>query len=414
MEVSPELQKELVAKLTHKIPQYRDDLPPKIICTARVARPGVMSIPSGRIDLIPSDYTVINKRMYDFEDFPEFKFKLRENQQAVHDEVDSDCFINANTSWGKTFTGLAIAGKLEQKTLVIVHTLALLHQWVAECEKVYGFTPSLISSGKIDTSKLITIGNIQTLQRVPREKIIKAFGTIIVDECHHVPSRTFSTILDANHAAYKIGLSASDRRKDGMHVIFPDFFSGRIFKPIEENRLVPEIHRVKFPVRVADGHQPWAAKINDLAHSEEYQKLLALTAASYASKGHKVLVVASRTKLLERAQEITPRSSLILGTTKDREGELNKMRSGENIVLYGSTNIFSEGISEKYLSCLIIGTPINNEPLMDQLIGRIVRLADNKPKPVVVFPLFTGKTVEKQAQLMKAYFLKCGYAIKDI
>lgn len=403
-----------MGQLTYKIPQYREDLPPRILCTARMASPTVLSIPSGRIDLIPEDYTIINKRIYDFEEYPAFKFDLRVNQQAIHDQVNSDCFINANVSWGKTFTGLAIAGKLQQKTLVIVHTLALLQQWVTECEKVYGFTPSLITSGKVDTKMPIVIGNVQTLQRVPREKLIKTFGTIIVDECHHIPSRTFSSILDANHAAYKIGLSASAKRKDGTHVLFPDYFSNKVFKPEDENRLTPEVHRVKFPIRVADGEQSWAAKVNDLANSEEYQKLLALTAASYASKGHKVLVLANRTKLLERAHELTPKSSLILGTTKDRESQLNKMRSGENVILYGSTNIFSEGISEKYLSCLIIGTPINNEPLMDQLVGRVVRVAENKPKPVVVFPLFAGRTVEKQAQLMKSYFMKCGYVIKDI
>ncbi len=373
-----------------------------------------MSIPSGRIDLIPEDFEIVNRRVFSWVDYPPFRFPLRDSQSAIHDHVDSDCFINANPSWGKTFMGLAIVGNLGQKALVIVHTLALLSQWVKECEKVYGFTPSLMTGGKIKYDMPVTIANVQTLQRVPRPIIAKEFGAVIVDECHHTPARTFSTILDASHAAYKIGLSASDRRKDGTHIMFPDYFSKKVFKPEKENRMEPVIHRIKYPIRVADGEQSWAAKINDLAANEDYQRMIALTAASYANKGHKVLVLANRTKLLERAHTLTPNSTVVVGTTKDREARLDLMRSGQCKVLYGSTNIFSEGISENYLSCLILATPINNEPLMDQLIGRVVRVVPGKLQPVIVMPLLTGKTVEKQAQLMRGFFMRSGYEIKDL
>jgi superfamily II DNA or RNA helicase len=414
LEVNPELQSHLLRSLTYKIPQYRDDLPPKILTNARIIKDGLMSIPSGRMDLIPEDYEIVNRRYLDFVDFPPFLWDLRPNQAAVHDHVASDCFINANTSWGKTFTGLKIAGKLEQRTLVIVHTLALRDQWIAECEKVYGFTPSIIGSGRFDTSMPISIGNIQTLYRVAGDKINKSFGTIIVDECHHIPSRTFSALIDANHAFYKIGLSASAKRKDGLHVLFPDYFSKKVFKPEEENRMVPTIHRVKLPIRVADGEQPWAVKINDLADNEVYQRTIALMAASYVAKGHKVLVLSNRTKLVERAHDITPKSVLITGSTKDRTKQLEKMRDGSHSVLYGSLSIFAEGVSENYLSCLIIATPINNEPLLDQLIGRVIRKQEGKIKPVVVMPLLMGKTVEKQQQLMKGYFMRAGYEVIDL
>ena len=414
LEVNPELQSHLLRSLTYKIPQYRDDLPPKILTNARIIKDGLMSIPSGRMDLIPEDYEIVNRRFLDFVDFPPFLWDLRPNQAAVHDHVASDCFINANTSWGKTFTGLKIAGKLEQRTLVIVHTLALRDQWIAECEKVYGFTPSIIGSGRFDTSMPISIGNIQTLYRVAGDRINKAFGTLIVDECHHIPSRTFSALIDANHAFYKIGLSASAKRKDGLHVLFPDYFSKKVFKPEEENRMVPTIHRIKLPIRVADGEQPWAVKINDLADNEVYQRTIALMAASYVAKGHKVLVLSNRTKLVERAHDITPKSVLITGSTKDRTKQLEKMRDGSHSVLYGSLSIFAEGVSENYLSCLIIATPINNEPLLDQLIGRVIRKQEGKIKPVVVMPLLMGKTVEKQQQLMKGYFMRAGYEVIDL
>ena len=140
-----------------------------------------------------------------------------------YDAVDDNCIINAWVSWGKTFTGLAIASKLKQKTLVVVHTVALRNQWEKEVEKVFGISPGIIGSGKFDTDAPIVIGNVQTLtRRVP--DIINEFGTVILDEMHHVSSPTFKNIIDKSKARYKIGLSGTIERKDGKHVVFRDYF----------------------------------------------------------------------------------------------------------------------------------------------------------------------------------------------
>jgi superfamily II DNA or RNA helicase len=410
IETDLELEKELLKNLTYSIEAYRPDLPPRIITNARIIKPGLMSIPSGRVDLIPEYFDIVDKRIEVPQEFPEFKFKLRESQQVVYDQINSDAFINAWTSWGKTFTALAIAGKLKQKTLIIVHTIALRDQWAQEVKKVYGFEPSIIGSGKVDMSAPITIGNVQSLSKMPRQLLEKSFGTIMVDECHHIPSKTFSALIDTSHAKYKIGLSASNKRKDKLHILFSDYFSKKTFTPPRENYVTPTIHRVSVPIRLADGAQSWAEKVNDLCYSEDYQRYISLISASYAAKGHKVLTVAARTQLLERCQEMTPDSVCIIGSTKDRQ---DKLKAGAK-VLYGSINIFSEGISMNELSCLVMATPLNNEPLLEQLIGRVIRKAPGKLDPVIVDIQLIGKTVANQAQLRKAYYLKQGYNIVDI
>ena len=88
-----------------------------------------------REDLIPTNYEVIDKRNDLEVDFPKFKFDLRPSQEAVYDEVYDSSIINAWVSWGKTFTSLAIAGKLGQKTLVVTHTTNLRNQWEKEVQK---------------------------------------------------------------------------------------------------------------------------------------------------------------------------------------------------------------------------------------------------------------------------------------
>ena len=138
IEVTSSYQAKLDEILTYSIPPRRPTDPPIIIKNMGVIRAGLVSLPIGRTDLIPEDYEIVDKR----NDIPiepvDFKFTLRDSQQAVYDEVDESCIINAWVSWGKTFTALAIANKLKQKTLIVTHTLTLRSQWEKEVQKVFG------------------------------------------------------------------------------------------------------------------------------------------------------------------------------------------------------------------------------------------------------------------------------------
>ena len=76
--------------------------------------------------------------------------------------------------------------------------------------------------------------------------------------------------------------------------------------------------------------------------------------------------------------------------------------------------IFSEGISVDNLSCLILATPVNNEPLLTQLIGRIIRLQEGKVPPVVVDIHLKGNTARRQASNRMGYYIKEGYKIQQL
>ena len=216
MEVDNRLQSKIDEELTYAIPARNPLDPPFIIKNMGVVRSGLVTLPIGRTDLIPEDYEIVDKRIYVETDELSFGFDLRPSQAAVYDEVTDSCIINAWVSWGKTFTALAIANKLRQKTLVVTHTLALRAQWEKEVQKVFGITPGIIGSGRFETDAPIVIGNVQTLYRRVDE-IKEVFGTIILDEMHHVSSPTFTRLIDASKARYKIGLTGTMERKDGRH-----------------------------------------------------------------------------------------------------------------------------------------------------------------------------------------------------
>lgn len=415
----PEYVEYLDKTLTYVIPGYIEEAPPTIIKNLRKIRSTLFSIPSGRTDLIPEGYEIVDKRQVVTADFPEFAFELRESQQEIFDKLDDSAVINATPSWGKTFTALAIAGKLAQKTLVVTHTVALRQQWEEEIAKVYGMKPGIIGSGHFNPSPSIVVGNVQTLTK-HKEAMAKTFGTLIVDECHHIPATTFNTLVDASYARYKIGLSGTVERKDGRHVLLPDYFSFNRFTPPRENYMKPTVDIIRSTIRFMDGsNAPWALRVNDLVSQNEYGELISLLAAVYRKKGHTVLLLSDRVAFLQRlyatlGEEV---AEIITGDVKDlaeRKRRMQNIAEGKKQILLGTQSIFSEGISLNRLSCLILATPLNNMPLLTQLIGRIIREYPNKPTPVVVDINLKGRTAERQARTRYGHYMQEGYVINTI
>ena len=415
IECSNEYQEYLDKELTYSIPPRRPTDPPIIIKNMGVVRAGLVTLPIGRTDLIPDDYEIVDKRVDSPIEPLDFKFTLRDSQQSVYDEVEGSCIINAWVSWGKTFTALAIANKLQQKTLIVTHTLALRGQWEKEVKKVFGVTAGVIGSGKFEIDSPFVVGNVQTLYR-NIDKITQEFGTIILDEMHHVSSPTFTRIIDASRAKNKIGLTGTLQRKDGRHVVFRDYFSSTVFKPPKENYLTPSVDIINSGIRFMDGNVDWATRVNSLAFDWEYQNMIGILAASYAAKGHKVLVVADRVDFLKSCARLVGDNAICVtgDIPHQQRAEMVKEIFTDKDVLFGTQSIFSEGISLDCLSCLILGTPINNEPLLTQLIGRVIRMYDGKQQPKVVDINLHGRTARKQASARRGYYMRQGYEVFEV
>lgn len=419
MPVSAELMDTLAKKLTYRIftPQSKVTGGPEIVRTFQRISSNMISIPAGRLDLIPEHYEIVDKRInFVLDNFPKFKFSLRDSQQQVYDGVDDFAIVNAPVSWGKTFVGIALAAKLKQKTLVITHTTMLRDQWVQEIEKCLGIKPGIIGSGKFELDHPIVVANIQTLAK-NADKVADQFGTLILDEMHHTVASTFSTVVDKSKARYKIGLTGTLERKDNKHVLFQDYFGHTIFKPKAENYMVPEVVIVKTSIALPGG-TAWANKVTELeVYNEEYQRLVLELADSAANHGHKVLVVGGRVEFLERAAQLTQNKAVsITGSItslEERQGILESL-SEDVKILFGTCSIFAEGISQNDLSCLILATPINNNPLLTQLIGRVVRLKANKKTPLIIDINLKGATGRTQANARLAHYIGKGYKITTL
>jgi len=404
---SLELHKLAKSECTYKIPNGLPSRKPIEIKTFNVINRKYITLPIGRQDLIPKDYTIIDKRSSIEAFFPDtvdqFIGKLRDSQLEAYKLVKGNYIINAKPGWGKTFTAIAIATKLLQKTLIIVHTLALREQWEREIKATLGISPGIIGSGIFKIDSPIVVANVQTLVKHV-EEIKHSFGLIIVDECHHLPATSFTKIVDKCSAKYKIGLSGTLQRKDFKHVLIFDYISKAVYTPPKENVMDPLILIYKSGIKIPGNYEiPWATRITKLVQIEAYKDIILKFARAQADRGHKVLVVSDRVEFLKELSDRQEDALFITAEVKDRDKALAQLDTDKNI-LYGSISIFKEGISKNNISCLILATAVSNEHMVTQLVGRIIRKNENKLRPEVIDIVFDGKTGKNQlVNRLKSY-----------
>ena len=404
-----ELHDYLVEKLTYILPPKQLGRPNEYYCDVTRINDNILTIPIGRTDLIPEFYDIEDKRITVSVDFPKFKFDLRESQQIVVDELTDSCLINANPSWGKTFCAIAIACKLKQKTLVIVHTANLRKQWVAEVQKTLGIEAGEIGGGKNNNKGPIVIATMQTLKNILPD-VIGTYGTVIVDEVHHIVATVFKKIVDASRARYKIGLSATLWRKDGKHVMFHDYTGARLFSPKDENKVESEIIIVNSGIRFStDANKPWAIRVNELMQNTDYMNLVLNLSKAQVDRGHKVLTVGNRVEFLETCGSHLDSFQVIAGKSSQDVVDLDKYDG-----IFASGNIFSEGVNYPPLSSLIMAYPINNRALLKQLIGRIERVHEGKLTPEAIDISLDGRTAKAQLAQRLNFYVTEGYKLRYI
>ena len=374
---------------------------------------GILSIPQGRMDLVPEGYEIVDKRVLNPVPFPVPKFELYDDQQTIYDQVNDTAFINALPGWGKTFTALHLARKFGQKTLVITHTAALRDQWCEEIRTLFGTDCGVIGGGQMDhDDHFITVANIQTLTKCAGD-LAKEFGTVILDEAHHCPATTFASTVDTFHARYRIALSGTMLRKDGKHILFKDYFGTLVLKPPVSNTIPPTIHMVKSGITLKP-NATWVDKITDLTQNENYRQFIADIAKMHIDDGHSVLVIADRVEFLEKVKEYVGETCLLVtGNTsfEERQRAKEQILAKEKMCIAGSRQIFSEGISINILSCVILAVPMSNDSLLEQIAGRIMRMHEGKLDPIIVDIQFAGYADKKQNNDRLGLYLRKGWRV---
>lgn len=199
-----------------------------------------ISVPIG-FDVSKYTHNIKDNRVYfALDTFPKFNLTLRDEQ-----EIAANAYLEANsgpelkgsiqlpTGKGKSILALYLASIYKTKTLVVVHKDDLVKGWrddIALCfpEMKVG----LIKAKSRVVGDYITIATVQTLNRLSEEELselYQTFGFVIQDEMHHCPASSFGIVSKFN-ARYKLGLTATPERSDGLAHVMKLYFGDFCYK----------------------------------------------------------------------------------------------------------------------------------------------------------------------------------------
>ena len=118
---------------------------------------------------------------------------------------------------GKSLMGLELIARHDKPALILTHRKQLMDQWVQHIQEYLGLPKKQIgrfSSSYKKPSDYVTVGLLQSFARAKDiGAMADAFGVIIIDECHHIPARTFRAVISQFTAPHIYGLTATPKRK---------------------------------------------------------------------------------------------------------------------------------------------------------------------------------------------------------
>ena len=143
---------------------------------------------------------------------------------------DQSHILQADTGYGKTYLGCAIAARLKTYTCVITTKEDIIGDWAKAAREVLGLTNDQIGVWQGDSvcnvkliNKPFVIALVQSALKGPgryRQAAYNPYGLVICDEVHRMGADQFSKAMWWFPAKLRLGLSATPERKDGKDVVF--------------------------------------------------------------------------------------------------------------------------------------------------------------------------------------------------
>lgn len=301
--------------------------------------------------------------------------------------------VEIPTGSGKTLIALRYAYLRKCPFLVVVHRKELLIQWKDEIEATFGITPTLVGDGNKDISGDIVVAMVQTLHNILNiERPRLFFPLIIFDEVHTTPARTAFSVATKIGARWRLGLSATARRTDGLDKLIWGA-AGPIIGAVSVETLVEQGYLAK-PVfklfRVPSPDTP--LKYHDKYHTVYKYGIVLNTArnniiAKCAKKGIESnrLIFISVKQIFhgQKLEQMIPGSIFVHAGSQNRTEAIEAFKRGEGPRCMIST-LLKEGVNAPMADMYINAAGGQSFISTIQSAGRTLRPAIGKNETILV------------------------------
>jgi len=338
----------------------------------------------------------------------EFNGTIRPIQQETIDAtLKNGCngLISLDTGLGKTVVALKLISIMKTKTLVVVHADFLLDQWITRIKQ---YLPTarigVIKQERCEIENCdIILGMIQTIVKREYPKgTFESIGMLQIDECHHIASRTFSTLFYTVQPKYLIGLSATPERKDGLSKVLYWFLGPQIIY-IKRDTDKPSI---QFIFNDTQGYTEKFNKlgkvnipemITDISIKLERNNLIIEKVLKLVKENRKILILSERRTHCEYFCDQLKQNGITSGIYLGGMKSLDRETSTHCQVIVGTYQAAGEGFDVADLDTLILATPKSD---VQQAVGRILR-QKNANEPLVIdivdqFSIFKGQYYKRR------------------
>jgi len=319
--------------------------------------------------------------------------------------------LTAPPRTGKTAMSIHIACKIGLRTLILANQRDLLVQFMQDFDKLTDHQEAseragrpLVGIVKKDEDFFKYEIALATYQRLARsdermKSVRNAFGTVIVDEAHRASAEGFGKVLNAMNARYKLGISATPKRKDGRHVIGFALF-GPVTASAERESLRPVLKFTDLKIQPPRQYQAWHSGMAWITRDKKRNGAIIQQAVKYIEEGRYVVIPVYQ---LKHVKALVDGINKAMGKQvaegfigkSDRETILKKARSGKRIkCVVGIKSIIQAGINVPLWDCMLCVVPMSNPPNQYQEIKRVCTPLEGKPQPIV-HHLMTGWSAER-------------------
>lgn len=337
-----------------------------------------------------------------------FNGELREEQKPSAEALLNNDIgvLSATTAFGKTVIASYIISQRKTNTLILVHTQALMKQWQKSLEEFLTINISppehtgkgrrkkwspvgTLGGGANTLNGAVDVAVMQSLIDGDEVKdLVRNYGMVIVDECHHVSAVNFERILKYANAKYVYGLTATPTRQDGHHpIIFMQCGPIRYrvdAKSQAEKRDFKHYIIPRFTTfRGFYSDESTITQIyKNLAESESRNRLIVSDVKNALENGRTPIILTERREhVLLLAQVIQSYCKNVITlygvpSVKERRESLEQLQAipeDEQVVIVATGKYVGEGFDYPRLDTLFLALPIAWKGKVAQYAGRLHR-----------------------------------------